>query len=52
MSNINEIEKAIKIIRKYNKKIILMYCVSRYPTPSKDSNIKNIEFLSQNIKTA
>ena len=32
LANLNEIKNALKIIRKWHKKIILMYCVSSYPT--------------------
>ena len=32
MATINEIKSAIKIINKFHKKIILLHCVSNYPT--------------------
>lgn len=40
MSNIREIENAIKILQKENKKIILLHCNSEYPTPYDDVNLK------------
>ena len=40
MSNICEIEDAIKILQKKNKKIILLHCNSEYPTPYDDVNLK------------
>ena len=38
MSSIKEIKSALKIIKKYHNKIIVLYCVSGYPTPLKDIN--------------
>lgn len=45
LSNIKEIKDAIKIIKKYNNKIILLYCVSGYPTPLEDINLEKIDEL-------
>ena len=47
MSKIKEIKDAIKIINRYNKKIILMHCVSGYPTPYSDANILKINLLKK-----
>ena len=33
MASLKEIKKCIKTINKYHKKIILLHCVSGYPTP-------------------
>lgn len=33
MSNIDEIERALAVLRKYNEQIILMQCTSEYPCP-------------------
>ena len=43
MASINEIKNAKKIINKYHNKIVIMYCVSGYPTPIDEVNIKTIE---------
>ena len=38
-----EITAAIKIIKKYHNKIIILYCVSGYPTPLKEINFQRIK---------
>jgi len=44
MSDLNEIQDAIKSIKKMkNNKIILMHSVSSYPTPHNETNLKVIE---------
>ena len=50
MANLKEINNAIKIITKYHKKIIILYCVSGYPTPENESNINGINFLKKKFK--
>lgn len=47
MANIQEITEAVKAIRKKNSNsdILLFHCISSYPTPTKESNLKNIEYL-------
>ena len=50
MSNLDEIKKAVKIIEKHHNKIIIMYCVSGYPTPENEINIKNISFFKNTFK--
>lgn len=42
MSSIKEINKAISIIKRHHNKIIILYCVSGYPTNIKHANIKTI----------
>ena len=42
MATLKEIKRAIKVIEKYHKKIIILYCVSGYPTQEKDVNISTI----------
>ena len=39
MSNINEISDALKILKKKNRKIILLHCNTEYPTPLEDINL-------------
>ncbi len=43
LSTLKEINSSVKIIKKYHNKIILLYCVSGYPTPLKEINLKEIE---------
>jgi len=50
MAEINEVERAIKIIKKYHKKIIILHCVSNYPTLLKDTNLKRIQLLKKRFK--
>ena len=39
MSNTNEIKEALKILKKKNRKIILLHCNTEYPTPQEDINL-------------
>ena len=50
MATINEIKNAIKIINKYHSKIVLLHCVSSYPTSEKDANVKTILKLKKIFK--
>lgn len=50
MASINEIRNAIKIINKYHNKIIILYCVSGYPTSEKESNLNSISFYKKAFK--
>ena len=47
MATPNEIKNAIKEINKYHKKIIILHCVSSYPTELKDTNLIKIEKLKK-----
>ena len=40
MSNMNIISEAVKIFKKRKCPFELMHCVSTYPTPEKDINLK------------
>ena len=42
MATLKEIDEAIKEIKKYHNRIIILHCVSDYPTILKDTNLKNI----------
>ena len=42
MATLNEIQNAIKIIEKHHKKIIILHCVSDYPTKVEDTNLYKI----------
>ena len=50
MASINEIRNAIKIINKYHNKIIILYCVSGYPTSEKESNLNSISYYKKAFK--
>ncbi len=43
---IKEIDYVINKIRKYNKKLILLHCVSDYPLSVENANLNSIKFLS------
>ena len=49
MATINEISNAIKIIKKFHSKIIILHCVSSYPTKLEDINLDKINFLKKNF---
>tara|TARA_B100001027_G_scaffold204935_1_gene167434 strand:+ start:661 stop:1671 length:1011 start_codon:yes stop_codon:yes gene_type:complete len=48
MAKLNEIKKALKFFPK--NKVILLHCVSSYPTLKKDANLINIKFLREKFK--
>ena len=50
MATEKEIDQAIKIVKKYHSKIILLYCVSGYPTFEKDTNLINLINLKKKYK--
>ena len=50
MASLKEIQNAIKIIEKYHKKIIILHCVSNYPTEIEDSDLYRINFLKKKFK--
>lgn len=46
MSSLEEIDEALKSIRKISDQdILLFHCISSYPTPTSESNLSNIKFL-------
>jgi len=53
-SNLREISKTYKYLKNENSnidnKLILLHCVSSYPTPIKESNVKRVEILKQRFK--
>ena len=52
LAHIHEIKLALNTIRKYkNNKIVLLKCVSAYPSPVKEQNLKSIEALQLKFKT-
>jgi len=42
MANLPEIRDAVEVIEKYHKEIIILHCVSGYPTPYDQANLKTI----------
>ena len=47
MASFKEIDKVLEIVRRYHKKILLMHCVSGYPTPDHEANISFIHKLKK-----
>ena len=45
MASFYEIDNALKVIKNYHKKILLLHCVSGYPTPDHEANISFIHKL-------
>lgn len=50
VSNFEDINLAIKTIRKYHNKIIILKCVSEYPAKYEDLNLKDILFFKKKYK--
>ena len=49
MAKLKEISNAIKEIEKIHNKIIILHCVSGYPTPESEANIDTINLLRKNF---
>lgn len=47
MASEKEIKSAIKEIKKFHDKIIILHCVSAYPTKLKDTNLSKIKILKK-----
>ena len=48
MASVNEVRDALETALRYgNGEVLLFHCISSYPAPLRDSNLKNIEFLRQ-----
>ena len=43
-ANFKDIEKCLKIIKKAHNKIILLHCVSKYPTLESEANIRKLNY--------
>tara|TARA_B110000003_G_scaffold225016_1_gene225671 strand:+ start:16687 stop:17718 length:1032 start_codon:yes stop_codon:yes gene_type:complete len=50
LASLNEIQRAYKVIKKYHNNIIILHCVSAYPTPIEEANIERIDFLKKSFK--
>jgi sialic acid synthase SpsE len=46
MAEIDEIDAAVNIFKKYNTPLILLHCVSAYPTPHNECNLNLLNLLS------
>ena len=52
MANLQEVRNAVKILKKYgSKKIIVLHCVSNYPAKLDSLNLSAIGYLRKKIKT-
>ena len=47
MSTLEEIDKAINFLQKRDSQIVLLHCVSKYPCPPEELNLKTIEFFKK-----
>jgi sialic acid synthase SpsE len=47
MSTLSEVKKSIDFLNKKNKDIILLHCVSKYPCPPEELNLKTIGLLQK-----
>ena len=52
MASMKEIKAAVKVIKKYHSKIIILHCVSGYPTPEDQANIINLKDLKNKFKNS
>ena len=50
LASLNEIQRAYKVIKKYHNNIIILHCVSAYPTPIEEANIERIDFSKKSFK--
>jgi pseudaminic acid synthase len=49
-SNLKEIKNCVKIIKQYHSKIIILHCVSKYPTLDEEANLKRLDILRKQFK--
>ncbi|MCF2700354.1 N-acetylneuraminate synthase [Fusobacterium mortiferum] len=50
MSNLEEIEQALKILNKDKDKIIILHCNTEYPTPIEDVNLKAMNLIKEKFE--
>ena len=49
MAELEEVETAVKIFKKYKTPLLLLHCVSAYPTPLDECNLNMINVLKENF---
>lgn len=47
MASVEEIEETLNVIKKFNKQVVVLHCISGYPTPLEQSNLSSIEDISK-----
>ncbi|KKT93880.1 MAG: hypothetical protein A3E37_00640 [Candidatus Andersenbacteria bacterium RIFCSPHIGHO2_12_FULL_46_9] len=50
MSSTLEVDRAVKFISARNKRLAILHCVSKYPCPSEELNVRTVEFLRTRYK--
>jgi pseudaminic acid synthase len=50
MASLNDIRKCLQMINRYHNKVVLLHCVSGYPTPESEANLKKIITLQKKFK--
>jgi len=50
MATFSEVKTAYNILKKYNKNISLLHCVSAYPAKPESCNLKSINFLRKKLR--
>ena len=50
MANLKEIKNCVKLINRYHNKIIILHCVSGYPTPLNEVNLNRITLIKKEFK--
>lgn len=50
MSEMEEVEYAVKVLNCRNNEIVLLHCNSQYPTPMEDVNLKAMVFMKEKLK--
>lgn len=45
MSSTSEVDRAVRFITERNKRLAILHCVSKYPCPLEDLNVRTVEFL-------
>lgn len=51
MAEHKEIRTVVDLVKKYHKKITLLYCVSEYPPKMEDMNLRTIDAMGRTFKT-
>lgn len=47
MSTLEELEKSVKFLLEKSDKVAVLHCVSKYPCPAEELNLKTIEFFKE-----